>query len=59
MPQLGKTAIKLVATIYFIIDSQGSYINVYIYGYAGLLIAYIFFFRLFTLHQNNQNYFYF
>ena len=55
---LPKTGIKLAACIYFLIDTSGQYTNVYIYGYAGLMLGYIFLFRLKEHHHRLQFYYF-
>lgn len=55
--KLVKAGIKVAASCYFIIDTQGQYHNVYIYGYAVVLGGYLFLFR--EVHHYNQKYFYF
>jgi hypothetical protein len=41
------------------IDSKMSLVNVLIFGLAGCLCGYIFFFRLFSFHDYNERNFYF
>jgi hypothetical protein len=43
--KLAKATVKIAAATYFIIDANGIYLNVYIYGYAVALGGYLFFFR--------------
>ena len=57
--QLGRLVLKLVPPIYFIIDVDRTYQNIYIIVQAALVLAYLFFFRMFSIHHYNQNSFYF
>lgn len=56
---LPRAAVKLGACVYFIIDSQGQYINVYIYGYTVLLLGYLYFFRVGGEHHHKLQFYYF
>jgi hypothetical protein len=55
---LGKFLIKILPIVYMSIDSKMLLVNVFIFGLAGCLCGYIFFFRLFSFHDYNERNFY-
>lgn len=56
--KLGKVLLKIIPPVYFVIDSSQNYQNVYIFVALALVVAYIFFFRMFSIHNSNQSHFY-
>lgn len=56
--RLGKLVIKLLPPAYFLIDVNHSYLNIYVGVSLVLVFAYIAFFRINSIHNFYQNYFY-
>lgn len=56
---LGKFIVKVIPSVYFVADINGSFENVYMFALAVMLCGYIFLFRLFSRHTFNERYFYF
>ena len=50
---LGKFLLKILPIVYMSIDKDMSLVNVFIFGLAGCMCGYIFFFRLFSFHDYN------
>ncbi len=51
---LGKFIIKVLPIIYLSIDGLDmKYINIFVVGHVGLLCGYIFFFRIYSIHDYN------
>lgn len=58
LSRLGKMLVKILPPIYFVIDVGKNYQNVYIFIQLALVVAYIFFLRMFSVHNYNQIHFY-
>lgn len=58
IPSLGKTGIKIMGCIYFVIDPDGTYMMVYTYTIACVWLAFLFFFRLWNNNYNNRKFFF-
>ena len=56
--RLGKLVIKLLPPAYFLIDVEHSYQNIYVVVLLVLVFAYIAFFKINSIHNFYQNYFY-
>jgi hypothetical protein len=55
---LSKSILKILMPLYFAVDPSLSLSIVYMYTATGLLAAYIFWHRLFSIHSYNQSHFY-
>lgn len=55
---ISKTILKILMSLYFAVDYRLSLSIVYIFTITGLWGLYIFWHRLFSLHNFNQKYFY-
>lgn len=57
--RLGKIVLKIFAPVYFVVDHKLTLQNVYVIVQTVLILAYIFFFRINSIHNFYENYFYF
>lgn len=57
--RLGKLAIKILMPLYFVVDQKQTLQNVYVIIQMVLILAYIVFFRINSIHNSYENYFYF
>lgn len=57
--KLGKLLIKILPPLYFVVDVGGDFQNIYVFLFLFLTIAYIAFFRIMSIHNFHQNFFYF
>lgn len=56
---LGKILLKMLPSLYFVVDTYTQYEMVYMFALAVVFLGYLFFFRLFARHTFEERFFYF